>query len=207
MSAADYARLYQSKGLRGGHIILLNKKDSPYYEADVKTGRGSFGCMAGSTSDWGRHYGRECRTVDRAGAQGVIVTSYVFQDGKIRYDRIHSLLEKVGREHLILDVSCRKKDGKYYIVTDRWQKFTEETIRPELLEKLAGCCQEMLVHAVNVEGTRSGVDIRLIEMLAQMSEVPVTYAGGIGSMEDLEQIRIKDGGTGPFYGWKCSGSV
>lgn len=198
MSAADYARLYQSKGLRGGHIILLNKKDSPYYEADVKQAEEALAAWPGALQIGGGITDENAPRWIRAGAQGVIVTSYVFQDGKIRYDRIHSLLEKVGREHLILDVSCRKKDGKYYIVTDRWQKFTEETIRPELLEKLAGCCQEMLVHAVNVEGTRSGVDIRLIEMLAQMSEVPVTYAGGIGSMEDLEQIRIKGQGRVHF---------
>ena len=31
--AAFYAKLYQKNSLKGGHIILLNASDSPYYEA------------------------------------------------------------------------------------------------------------------------------------------------------------------------------
>ena len=31
--AAYYAHLYKEAGLRGGHIILLNSRDSAYYEA------------------------------------------------------------------------------------------------------------------------------------------------------------------------------
>ena len=195
---AEITGLYAWK-LSSGELVLL-KGDVRFH--DVVFGYVSEKTVLNGISLFAKP-GQKIAFVGSTGAGKTTIVNlinrfYDIQDGKIRYDRIHSLLEKVGREHLILDVSCRKKDGKYYIVTDRWQKFTEETIRPELLEKLAGCCQEMLVHAVNVEGTRSGVDIRLIEMLAQMSEVPVTYAGGIGSMEDLEQIRIKGQGRVHF---------
>ena len=189
MSAADYARLYQSKGLRGGHIILLNKKDSPYYEADVKQAEEALAAWPGALQIGGGITDENAAQWIRAGAQGVIVTSYVFQDGKIRYDRIHSLLEKVGREHLILDVSCRKKDGKYYIVTDRWQKFTEEIVTPELMERLGSFCDEFLVHAVDVEGKARGVETELAKLLGQYTAHPVTYAGGVGSMADIEELR------------------
>ena len=95
----------------------------------------------------------------------------------------------MGKEHLVLDLSCRKKDGKYYIVTDRWQRFTEQSITEDLLEQLAGYCDEFLVHAVDVEGKASGIEEELVRLLGSWGKIPVTYAGGIGSMEDIELLR------------------
>ncbi len=123
------------------------------------------------------------------GASHVIVTSYVFSDGLIRYDRLQKLADAVGKEHLVLDVSCRKREEQYFIVTDRWQKFTKQPLEKELFRKLSRYCDEFLVHAVNVEGTGMGVDEELLTLLADETEVPITYAGGIGSMADIEKIK------------------
>ena len=89
----------------------------------------------------------------------------------------------------VSDLSCRKKDGDYYIVTDRWQKFTEEKITPELLDKLKEYADEFLVHAVDVEGKASGIEVPLAEMLGDWGRIPITYAGGVGSFEDLKQLK------------------
>ena len=124
-----------------------------------------------------------------AGASHVIVTSYVFKDGKVNYNNLEKILAAVGKEHLVLDLSCRKKDGDYYIVTDRWQKFTEEKITPELLDKLKEYADEFLVHAVDVEGKASGIEVPLAEMLGDWGRIPITYAGGVGSFEDLKQLK------------------
>ena len=124
-----------------------------------------------------------------AGASHVIVTSYVFCDGKIQMDRLKKLRNAVGKEHLVLDLSCRKKDGKYYIVTDRWQRFTEQMITEDLLEQLAGYCDEFLVHAVDVEGKASGIEEELVRLLGSWGKIPVTYAGGVGDFEDLARLK------------------
>jgi len=89
----------------------------------------------------------------------------------------------------VLDLSCRWRDDGYYVVTDRWQKFTELRISQELLNELAQSCDEFLIHAVDVEGKCMGVDERLIDLLADHTEIPITYAGGVGSMADLHLIR------------------
>ena len=123
------------------------------------------------------------------GASHVIVTSYVFVDGEIRYDRLEELISKIGKKHLVLDLSCRKRDGDYYVVTDRWQKYTRQPLSESLIQKLSSCCDEFLVHAVNVEGTGTGVDEKLLQILSAESPVPVTYAGGIGTMEDIRTIQ------------------
>ena len=137
------------------------------------------------------------------GASHVIVTSYVFRDGRIDYERLDRLLSSVGREHLVLDLSCRKKkselnegsmeayegDSPYYIVTDRWQRFTEEPLSRELIHKLSAYCDEFLIHAVDVEGKASGVETKLVSLLADCCSIPITYAGGAGSYEDIEVIR------------------
>ena len=124
-----------------------------------------------------------------AGASHVIVTSYVFCDGQIQMDRLKKLRDTVGKEHLVLDLSCRKKDGKYYIVTDRWQRFTEQSITEDLLGQLAGYCDEFLIHAVDVEGKASGIEEELVCLLGNWGKIPVTYAGGVGDFEDLARLK------------------
>ncbi|MGB9603930.1 MAG: HisA/HisF-related TIM barrel protein, partial [Limisphaerales bacterium] len=103
-------------------------------------------------------------------------------------DRLNALVSKIGKERLVLDLSCRKRENDYFIFTDKWQKFTNETIRQDLLEQLSKFCAEFLVHSVDVEGLRKGVDIELVEILAQWSPIPVTYAGGARSLADLELV-------------------
>lgn len=125
-----------------------------------------------------------------AGASHVIVTSYVFRDGKISYENLEKLVKTVGKERLVLDLSCRKKDGMYYIVTDRWQKFTQEVLSEQLLDMLAAYCDEFLVHAADVEGKSKGIETGVAKLLGVWGKAPVTYAGGIGSYEDLEQLCI-----------------
>ena len=118
----------------------------------------------------------------------VIVTSYVFVGGEIRFDRLQQLVKAVGKEHVVLDLSCRKKGDSYYIVTDRWQKFTTERVTNELLEKLSSRCSEFLVHAVDVEGKSGGIEKPLAQFLGDWGKIPITYAGGVHSFKDLEEI-------------------
>ena len=115
----------------------------------------------------------------------------ISQGGETRlvYQALEKIRNAAGKEHLVLDLSCRKKDGNYYIVTDRWQKFTEEIVTLELMEKLGSYCDEFLVHAVDVEGKAHGVETELAELLGQYTAHPVTYAGGVGSMADIEELR------------------
>lgn len=186
--AAWYADYYKQAGLTGGHVILLNSKDSPYYEATksqavsaLKTYKNGLMIGGGITPE------NACEFLD-AGASHVIVTSYVFKDGIMHEDRIEEMKKNVGKNRLVLDLSCRKKDGKYYVVTDRWQKFTEVEVTVELLKKLSASCDEFLVHAVDVEGKASGIEKDLIPVLLEGSEIPMTYAGGVGNFGDLEEL-------------------
>ena len=112
----------------------------------------------------------------------------MFKNGVISWENLEKIRDAAGKEHLVLDLSCRKKDGKYYIVTDRWQKFTEEIVTPELMERLGSFCDEFLVHAVDVEGKASGIECGLVELLGNWNKIPVTYAGGIGSFENLKEL-------------------
>ena len=124
----------------------------------------------------------------------MIVTSYVFRDGRISYENLERMKAAVGKERLVLDLSCRKKDGLYYIVTDRWQRFTSVPVTKETLTELAAWCGEFLVHAVDVEGKASGIEEELAVLLGEWQGIPVTYAGGVGSMEDV--LRLRELGKG-----------
>ena len=188
--AAFYARMYQESGICGGHIILLNAKDSEYYEATKEQALKALATYPGGLQVGGGITAENAKEFLDAGASHVIVTSYVFKDGRIHYERLEKLVNTVGKEHLVLDLSCRKRDGVYYIVTDRWQKFTEEEVTLSLLNRLMNYCDEFLIHAVDVEGKASGIETELAAMLGEWGKIPVTYAGGVGNFGDLEQLKV-----------------
>ena len=126
------------------------------------------------------------------------MTSYVFREGQIQWDNLERLVHAVGKEHIVLDLSCRKKDASYYIVTDRWQTFTKIQVNEEILYWLKESCSEFLVHGVDSEGKAAGVPEDLVALLSKIRGIPITYAGGIGSLKDLEQFRQISGGNLDF---------
>ena len=185
---AFYAHLYKKQKIRGGHIILLNSVESEYYEETRKQALLALKEYPGGLQVGGGMTADNAASFIEAGASAVIVTSYVFRDGKINYENLDKLVQAVGREHVVLDLSCRYREDGYYIVTDRWQKFTDEKIDRELLDRLADSCAEFLVHAVDVEGKSSGIETDLVRLLGEWGKIPITYAGGVHSFEDLDAI-------------------
>ena len=196
---ADYfAEMYKRNGLRGGHVILLNPPSSEYYEAALRQARAALMAYPLGLQIGGGIHADNAESFLEMGASHVIVTSYVFKDGRIRWENLERLRKAVGKEHVVIDLSCRKKEGEYNIVTDRWQKFTEVRLSLQVLEEIASYCDEFLVHGVDVEGRSCGVDERLSGLLGSYSGAPVTYAGGIGSLADLNRFRDVTGGKIDF---------
>ena len=187
---AFYARLYREADLSGGHVILLNSQDSPYYEATRAQAFLALKAYPEGLQLGGGVNPQNAGVYLDAGASHVIVTSYVFRDGRISWEKLEEMEQAAGREHLVLDLSCRKKENSYYIVTDRWQKFTDVEVTPERMRELGSHCDEFLIHAVDVEGKASGIETELAEILAEYGEKPVTYAGGVGCMEDIRLLKV-----------------
>lgn len=186
--AAFYAELYRKDGLRGGHIILLNKEGTRYYQEDLAQAGMALAAFPGGLQIGGGIHRENAEGFLELGASHVIVTSYVFRQGRVDYDRLEELSRQIGREHLVLDLSCRFVQDDYYIVTDRWQKVTEEPMTGETLERLSRYCDEFLIHAVDVEGRASGVEREVVRRLGEYQGVPVTYAGGIHELGDIRWI-------------------
>ena len=188
-----YATMYKKDGLTGGHIILLNPPASEYYDATKAQALKALHAYPGGMQIGGGITAENAAEYLEEGASHVIVTSYVFKDGKISWEKLEEMEQAAGKEHLVLDLSCRKKDNQYFIVTDRWQKFTDVPVTLEIMEKLGEYCDEFLVHAVDVEGKAHGVETELAELLSGYTGRPVTYAGGVGSMKDIEDLRTYGG--------------
>ena len=198
--AAHYAAIYRDLSLPGGHIIMLNSRTDEYYEADCREAMSALNTYPGGMQAGGGITPQTAGGFLSAGASHVIVTSYVFRDGRLREEALHKMQESVGSDHLVLDLSCRRcPDGQYRVVTDRWQKFTDLVICDETLDFLRGECAEFLIHAADVEGKRAGVERDLVQVLGswlrrQEKPFPVTYAGGIRSMQDLDLLMELSGG-------------
>jgi phosphoribosylformimino-5-aminoimidazole carboxamide ribotide isomerase len=186
-SAVWFAELYKRDQLFGGHVIMLGAGN----ESEARSALAAFpyglqiggGINSANARDW----------LD-AGASHVIVTSWVFREGRVDWARLDELVKTIGQDKLVLDLSCRKRGENYFVVTDRWQKFTELVVNAETLKKFSASCAEFLIHAVDVEGLCRGIDGGLVEKLGQWSPIPMTYAGGANSLADLETVTRLGGG-------------
>jgi phosphoribosylformimino-5-aminoimidazole carboxamide ribotide isomerase len=185
--AAWFAELYKRDGLTGGHVIMLG----PGNENEARSALAAFpgglhiggGINSNNASSW----------LD-AGASHVIVTSWVFREGRVDWERLLELVKLIGKDKLVLDLSCRRRGGNYFVVTDRWQKFTELIVNEETLQKFSAWCAEFLIHAVDVEGLCSGIDVELVANLGKWTPIPMTYAGGANSLSDLVKVTRLGGG-------------
>lgn len=186
-----FANLYKKNNLKGGHIILLNPIHSEYYKANCEQALLALKEFPGGLQVGGGIDDTNAEYFLSNGASHVIVTSYVFKDGRVHYENLEKLVAITGKDRLVLDLSCRKKkeDGKYYIVTNRWQTFTNQVLNQELIEKLSSYCDEFLIHAVDVEGKASGIETELVKFLSEFSTIPITYAGGVGNFQDLDDLK------------------
>jgi len=176
-----YAELYKRDGLKGGHVIMLGPGNDTAARAALRAYPGGLQVGGGINVENARSFLEE-------GASHVIVTSWVFRDGKLDWERLKSLVQMIGKDRLVLDLSCRKRNEEYFVVTDRWQTFTQLAVTSETLNELAAWCDEFLVHAVDVEGLCEGVDMELVQRLSEGSPIPATYAGGARSLHDLEEV-------------------
>jgi phosphoribosylformimino-5-aminoimidazole carboxamide ribotide isomerase len=179
--AAWFAELYKRDGLFGGHVIMLGA-------GNENEARSALAAFPGGLQIGGGINSANARGWLDAGASHVIVTSWVFREGRVDWERLNEIVKLIGKDKLVLDLSCRKRGENYFIVTDRWQKFTELAVNQETLEKFSEFCSEFLVHAVDVEGLCKGIDRELVEKLGKWSPIPATYAGGANSISDLETV-------------------
>lgn len=189
--AGWFAQLYKKDGLPGGHVIQLGPGNAAAAESALQAWPGGLQLGGGVTLD------NASAWLD-AGAAAVIVTSWVFHSGSVDEARLKQLSQLVGPERLVLDLSCRRRDNDYYVVTNRWQTFTRERIAPELLDRLASYCCEYLIHAVDVEGRCQGIETPLVAILGRWAGLPMTYAGGIHSQEAIDAIERMGNGAIDF---------
>ncbi|WP_308634640.1 phosphoribosylformimino-5-aminoimidazole carboxamide ribotide isomerase [Paenibacillus silvisoli] len=186
-SSEHYASMFRRDGLTGGHVIMLGGGNEEAALAALRAYPG--GLQIGG----GIHAENAARYLD-AGATHVIVTSYIFRDGELEMNNLNRIVSEVGKDRLVIDLSCKKRDGDWYVVTNQWKTFSEFRVNEANLLELAQYCDEYLVHAVDVEGKRTGILADLAEQLAAWVTIPTTYAGGARSLEDLALFKQITGG-------------
>lgn len=186
-NAAYYASLYQNNSLKGGHVIALGpgNKDEALKALSVWPQGLQFGGGVNETN---------AAEFLEAGASHLIVTSYIFDNGELSADRLEKIKAETGKERLVLDLSCRRTESGWNIATDRWQTITNTQINKQTLFELAAHCDEFLIHAADVEGLQAGIDQELVQLLGEISSIPVTYAGGARSLKDLELVHSLSNG-------------
>lgn len=182
-SAAWYAEQYRKDDLSGGHVIMLGIGNE---DAAMK----ALSAYPGGLQIGGGIRPENAPRFLNAGASHVIVTSYIFDDdGKFNEARLAEMVACVGQDRLVLDLSCKATASGWKVSMNRWQTLTNLTLDQEAFQKLSPCCNEFLIHAVDVEGKCEGIDEQLVESLSQWCDKPVTYAGGARSLEDLYRVQ------------------
>lgn len=180
--SAYYAKMFKEDGLTGGHVIMLGSGNEEAALLALQSYPGGLQVGGGIHADNAKRY------ID-VGASHIIVTSYIFHDGQLDLERLNKLVEIVGKEHIVIDLSCRKRNDKWFVVTDKWTKFSTFEVNEASISYIEQFCNELLIHAVDVEGKRSGMQEELVRDLAKWTSIPTTYAGGVRSLEDLERFK------------------
>lgn len=179
---AYFASKYRADNLSGGHVIMLGTGNAAAAQEALAAYPGGLQIGGGITpenaDEWLAH-----------GADKVIITSYLFPKQEFSLERLQELSHFLSPERMVLDLSCRKHADKYIVACNRWQTLTSLHLNYDALQQLSEYCSEFLIHAVDVEGKQNGIDLELVELLAKNCPLPVTYAGGIRSLADIEEIR------------------
>lgn len=186
-SPSYFAKLFEKHNLVGGHVIMLGPNNEKAALEALQATPGKLQIGGGITAENAPYYIEQ-------GASHVIVTSYIFKDGTFHMENLQKLIEAVGKEHIVIDLSCRKKEGKWYVMTDRWTKWSEFEVCEDSIRTLENYCDEFLIHAVDVEGKKGGMEESLVADLAKWCHIPTTYAGGVRSIEDLQLFKQLTGG-------------
>ncbi|WP_339213142.1 phosphoribosylformimino-5-aminoimidazole carboxamide ribotide isomerase [Solibacillus sp. FSL W8-0372] len=185
--ASYFASLFQQNKLTGGHVIMLGPGNEEAAIRALHAYPNGLQIGGGITAENAQKY-------IESGASHVIVTSYIFHDGLLDLNRLKNLVEKIGKEHLVIDLSCRKRDDKWYVVTDKWTKFSDFEVNAQSIKDIEAYCDELLIHAVDVEGKRGGMQEELVRDLAEWTTIPTTYAGGVRSLDDLKKFEAISNG-------------
>lgn len=209
--ASHYAELYRTHSVTGCHVILLGPGCEEAAASALEAWPGALqvggGVNGGNASGW----------VQRGAAQ-VVVTSWLFPGGRFDMGRLREVVGAVGRERVVVDLSCRRREGRWVVAMDRWQTMTDMEVNKgigflfsslldvgggvlmgavgavETLDMLSDYCAEFLIHAADVEGLCKGIDEELVEALGKWVTIPTTYAGGAYSIADLETVERLSGG-------------
>jgi len=187
LPAAHYAELYRRDGLTGGHVIQLGAGNEAAAVAALNAWPGGLQLGGGVTPQNAREWLAQ-------GASKVIVTSALFEDGRLSEARLDEFARVVSRDELVIDLSCRKRDGTYWVATNRWQTVTATPVNGETLRRLSQYCAEFLVHAADVEGLCLGIEQDVVRLLGAESPIPCTYAGGAKHLDDLDLVATLSGG-------------
>lgn len=180
--ALYYAELYRQNNLQGGHVIALGPGNKEQAIAALQAWPGGLQFGGGINTSNAQEF-------LAAGASHLIVTSYLFDNGQFSFERLEQIKAITGAERLILDLSCRRTPNGWNIATDRWQTVTDTAVNAQTLAELSQHCAEFLIHAADVEGLQGGIDENLVTLLGQHCDIPVTYAGGARSLQDLELVK------------------
>ncbi|PZE20725.1 phosphoribosylformimino-5-aminoimidazole carboxamide ribotide isomerase [Paenibacillus xerothermodurans] len=184
---AHYAKMFQRDGLPGGHVIMLGPGNEEAAAQALQAYPGGLHVGGGITADNAAYYLEK-------GASHVIVTSYIFRDGRLSVQHLDKIVSEVGTDRLVIDLSCKAHDGKWFVATNQWKTISDFEVDETNLRFLEAYCSEFLIHAVDVEGKRAGIQESLVRHLAQLVTIPTTYAGGARSIDDLQIFRRLTGG-------------
>ena len=187
-SPAWFAQRYQKDGLEGGHVIKLGPGNSEAARSALAAYPGGLQIGGGITSENASAWLEE-------GGSHVIVTSFLFnQDGRFLQERLDEIVSEIGKDHLVIDLSCRRDEEGWVVAMNRWQTPTVLRLETDTLDFLSNYCCEFLVHAADVEGKCQGIDGDLVRRLGEWGKCPVTYAGGAQSLADLKEVDRLSGG-------------
>ena len=184
-SAVYFADMFYRDGLTGGHVIMLGPNNEQAATEALQAFPNAFHIGGGVSLENAQFWLEK-------GAKAVIISSRLFNGTDFSMESLQAFTDLIGKDKIILDLSCRLVEGRFRAMTNKWNTVTNLIVDEKKIDELSTHCAEFLIHAVEIEGTGSGPDWELLNMLARCESSIITYAGGISSLNDLAAMQKLD---------------
>ena len=120
----------------------------------------------------------------RSGADKVAInTAAIARPGLIT-----EVAQRFGVQCMVLSVEAKRTGpGRWEAYTDNGREHSGRDVLEWIDEAVGRGAGEVLLTAVDQEGTRKGLDIELLEAVNRKVNVPVIISGGFGDVQDLKR--------------------
>jgi cyclase len=147
-------------------------------------------------------YGGGVKTIEdfkklyRLGIEKVIVNTMLFDNPTI----VKEAVKSYGSQSVVASVDVKRNENDEYVIFSHSGRENEKTLNQFIDYVISLGIGEIVLTSVDQEGTWRGYDVKIIDSVNKIIEIPLIANGGCGKIKDLKDILYKNGAQSAAIG-------